>query len=485
MDSTRDNTTGMILLTGATGYVGGRLLRALEQRGLPVRCLARRPEYLRARCGPTTDIVRGDVLDVASLREALQGIHTAYYLVHSLAGAGSFEDNDRIAARLFAAAARAAGVQRIIYLGGLGAGSGLSAHLASRQEVGEILRQSGVVTIEFRASIIIGSGSLSFEMVRALVQMLPVMITPQWVRILAQPIAIEDVIDYLIAARAIALQESTVFEIGGADKVSYEGIMREYARIRGLRRLIIPVPLLTPWLSSLWLTLITPLYFRVGSRLIEGVRNETTVQDMRAHEVFSVRPRGISEAISRALANEDEEFARTRWSDAVFDSSPEQRWGGVRFGSRFIATLQADVACSPAQAFHSIQCIGGAEGWYRYNFLWKLRGLLDQISGGVGLRRGRRDPRCLRPGDTVDFWRVEALEQDRLLRLAAEMKLPGRGWLQFEITPLASGARIRQTALFDPAGLGGLLYWYALYPVHILIFKGMFQGIVASMSCRK
>ena len=293
-----------ILLAGGSGYVGGRLLRVLEETGRPLRCLARKPELLRPRVAASTEVVGGDVLDLSSLSEAMKDVHTAYYLVHSMAAGGGFEERDRLGAKNFATAAREHGTRRIIYLGGLGGSGRLSSHLASRQEVGEILRRSGVPTIEFRASIIIGSGSLSFEMVRALVEKLPVMITPRWVRSKAQPISIEDVTAYLSRSLELEDDNSYVFEIGGADQVSYRDIMREYARQRGLRRIMIPVPVLTPRLSSLWLGLVTPLYSRVGRQLIEGVRNDTVVEDDIAMSVFDLRPRGIREAISRALLNE-------------------------------------------------------------------------------------------------------------------------------------------------------------------------------------
>jgi uncharacterized protein YbjT (DUF2867 family) len=296
--------TRRILLAGGTGYVGGHLLRALEETGRPLRCLARKPEVLRPRVSDSTEVVRGDVLELSSLNEAMRDVHTAYYLVHSMAAGGGFEERDRLGAENFARAARENGVKRIIYLGGLGVTGELSSHLASRQEVGEILRGSGVPTIEFRASIIIGSGSLSFEMVRALVEKLPVMITPRWVRSRAQPISIEDVLAYLSKALDLADDNSYVFQIGGSDQVSYRDIMREYARQRGLRRIMIPVPVLTPRLSSLWLGLVTPLYARVGRQLIEGVRNDTVVEDDIAMSVFDLRPKGIREAISRALLNE-------------------------------------------------------------------------------------------------------------------------------------------------------------------------------------
>jgi uncharacterized protein YbjT (DUF2867 family) len=467
----------LILLTGATGYIGGRLLPELLYRGKLVRCMARRPEFLKGRVADTVELIQGDVFDESSLERALEGVHTAYFLIHSLGGKGSFEENDRRAADIFGRAARRAGLKRIIYLGGLGEGPDLSQHLSSRQEVGRILGESGVPTIEFRASIVIGSGSLSFEMVRNLVERLPVMTAPRWVRQLAQPIAIEDVIDYLSAALDLEVSGNTIFQIGGADRVSYEGIMKEYARARGLKRLIIPVPMLSPWLSSLWLTLVTPLYFKVGRHLIEGVRNETVVTDDSALTVFDIRPRGIREAVDRALEMEDSQFSDTRWSDALPSTSLERHWGGVRFGSRVVDSREIRTSCPPPDAFRPIQRIGGKEGWYKFNWMWSLRGLLDQLVGGVGSRRGRRDPRSLRLGDTVDFWRVEALEQDRLLRLQAEMKMPGRAWLQFEVEGGEEGSVVRLTVLFDPIGWKGLSYWYFLYPFHQLIFKGMLQAI--------
>jgi uncharacterized protein YbjT (DUF2867 family) len=471
-----------ILLTGATGYVGGRLLRVLESLGRPLRCLAREPDFLRPRVAVSTEVVRGDILDRPSLDGAMKDIHTAYYLVHSMVAGGGFEERDRRGAENFAAAARKHGVSRIVYLGGLGVTGRLSSHLASRQEVGEILRQSGVPTIEFRASIIIGSGSLSFEMVRALVEKLPVMITPRWVRSLAQPISIEDVIAYLTEALVLDDDDSYVFEIGGADRVSYVGIMQEYARQRGLRRIMVPVPVLTPWLSSLWLGLVTPIYSRVGKQLIDGVRSDTVVEDDLAVRVFNIRPRGIRDAISRALSNEERQFAETRWSDALSSRVSLAAWGGERFGPRLVDSQTAAVPYSPKRAFAPIRRIGGETGWYYANWLWRLRGFIDLLLGGAGMRRGRRSQESLAPGDTVDSWRVEAYEPERLLRLVAEMKLPGRAWLQFEIEGDESASLIRQTAIFDPVGLPGLAYWYGLYPIHKVIFKGMLRSIAIAAS---
>jgi uncharacterized protein YbjT (DUF2867 family) len=473
----------LVLLTGATGYIGGRLLKGLEKTGWPVRCLARHPEFLQPRVSPTTEVVMGDCLDPASLPPAMAGVHTAYYLVHSMGSSGKFEEEDRQAARNFAASARQTGVRRIIYLGGLGAeGQSLSTHLRSRQEVADILRSSGVPTIEFRASIVIGSGSLSFEMIRALVQRLPVMICPRWVAVKAQPIAVEDVIAYLLQALELPGGETSVYEIGGEDQVSYGEIMQEYARHCGLRRWMIPVPVLTPRLSSLWLGLVTPIYARVGRKLVDSMRNPTLVRNRSALKVFAIRPRGLKNAIDRALQNEDLEFAETSWSDALSSSGVTQSWGGVLFGTRLVDSRTLSVSVTPAAAFAPIRQIGGVRGWYFADFLWWLRGFLDLLVGGVGMRRGRRNAQAVVVGDALDFWRVEAFEPDRCLRLVAEMKVPGRAWLQFEVEPIDSpvnfqGSDIRQTAIFDPAGLGGLFYWYALYPVHRWIFAGMLRAI--------
>jgi uncharacterized protein YbjT (DUF2867 family) len=470
--------SGLIALTGATGYIGGRLLHALEARGERVRCLSRRPEYLATRVGAGTEVVVGDVSRPRTLRRALEGVETAYYLVHSMGHGGSFADIDRKAAASFGRAARAEGVRRIVYLGGLGEGD-LSEHLASRHEVGRILRESGVPTIEFRASIVIGSGSASFEMLRALVERLPVMITPRWVATRTQPIAIEDVLSYLLAALDYEPNGGEVFEIGGSDVCSYLDLMHEYADRRGLRRHMVPVPVLTPRLSSLWLHLVTPVYAGIGRELVDSLRNETVVNDSRALEVFPVRPRSAAEAIARALVNEDHEIAETRWSDEV--SAPSPGYGGARYGSRLVDSRSVTVPRSPAAAFAPIQRIGGDTGWYVGRELWKLRGGLDVLMGGPGLRRGRRDPLGIQVGDTIDFWRVEGFEQDRLLRLAAEMKVPGRAWLQFEVEPdRDGGSTIRQTAIFDPAGIVGLAYWYTLWPIHNLIFGGMLQRIAAA-----
>jgi uncharacterized protein YbjT (DUF2867 family) len=438
--------------------------------------MVRRPETLSGRAAEQTEVVYGDVLDPDSLDEALAGVTTAYYLVHSMAASGPFAGADRRGAQNFAAAARRGGVSRIVYLGGLGPERDLSVHLESRHEVGRILRASGVPTIEFRASVIIGSGSASFEIVRSLVDRSPLLLIPRWVVSRTQPIAIEDVLAYLLAALDLELEESRLFEIGGPDRVAYADLMREYARQARLQRAAVRVPFATPRISGVWLSLVTPVYASIGRELIESLRNDTVVRDGSARDVFPIRPRGVSQAIERALTNEDREFAETRWSDAL-SAHHGRNWGGVTLGRRAVASRKIEVAASPEQTFAPIQRIGGKTGWYYANGFWRLRGLMDTIVGGVGLRRGRRDPVRLAVGDTLDFWRVEAFEQDRLLRLSAEMKTPGRIWLQFEVDGDQTGATLCQTAIFDPHGLAGLAYWYALYPVHYLIFGGMLRSI--------
>lgn len=471
------NKSDLVLLTGATGYVGGRLRRLLEERGYTLRCLSRRRTGLESRVSAGTEVFAGDVLKPETLGPAMEGVHTAFYLVHSMGSAHDFEQQDRLAAQNFAAAARSAGVKRIIYLGGLAHGDDLSPHLRSRHEVGEVLRESGVPVLELRASVVLGSGSLSFEMIRALVERLPIMITPRWTEVQAQPIAIEDLLEYLIAALESAIDESRVFEIGGADRVSYGELMREYARQRGLRRSMIRVPILTPRLSSLWLGLVTPLYARVGRKLIESIKHPSVVIDTAALEEFDVRPRTMPEAIAAALSNEEREIAESRWYDAFSSGGEARSWVGVRFRNRLVDSREVELDLKPEDAFAPIRRIGGESGWYAYNWLWQVRGFLDLLVGGVGVRRGRPHPDNLHVGDALDFWRVESYEPDRLLRLHAEMKLPGRAWLEFEVQPTEGGASIRQTALYDPVGLMGLAYWYAIYPLHRVVFAGMLRNI--------
>jgi uncharacterized protein YbjT (DUF2867 family)/ligand-binding SRPBCC domain-containing protein len=452
--------TSSILLTGATGYIGGRLLRRFEEGGRAVRCLVREPSQLRAT-GSATEIVQGDCLEEASLDRALAGVHSAYYLVHSMGGGSDFAEVDRRAADNFGRAAARAGVRRIIYLGGLTGDVGsLSTHLKSRAETGDILRASGVPVIEFRASIVIGAGSLSFEMIQALVERLPVMICPRWVETLTQPIAVDDVLAYLAAALDLSEDgDSPIFEIGGPEVVSYGDMMREYARLRGLRRLLLPVPLLTPHLSGLWLGLVTPAQARIGRALVEGLRNSTVVRSTAARDAFRIEPMPLRAALT----------------DAIED--------GIRARLK-IDTRTTEVDMPPAQAFAPIRRIGGATGWYFGTWLWSARGLLDRLFGGVGMGRGRRDPEDCVEKDVIDGWTVEAYEPNRRLRLLADLRLPGRGWLEFEVAPLDAGQRsmIRQTATFDPRGILGRAYWYAILPIHRLMFRGMLERIAERAS---
>jgi uncharacterized protein YbjT (DUF2867 family) len=469
-----------ILLTGATGYVGGLLLPLLESRGHRVRCLARRPGRLRKLAHPTTEIVEGDVRDPASLSLAMAGIDVAVYLIHSMGAAGSFEDADRDAARRFGTAAALADVRRIVYLGGLGdGGDDLSPHLRSRRETGEVLRESGVPVIELRASIVVGAGSLSFEMVRSLVERLPVMICPKWVAVKAQPIAVDDVLAYLAAAAEAETGGSLVCEIGGPDVVSYGDIMREYARQRGLKRLLIPVPLLTPRLSSLWLRLVTPLYASVGRWLIDGMRNQTIVTDAEPARRYAVTPRGLTQAVTDATRQRGERVEALLAEAAGPDA--DAALTALRDSGCVLDHRETAVQATLARAFEPARTIGGANGYYYGNALWTLRAWFDRLIGGIGMRRGRRDPDTCVVGDPVDFWRVVAFEPDRRLTLDAEMKMPGRAWLQFDVTrgPEGEPARLRQTALFDPRGLLGLLYWASMLPAHAFIFRGMLRAIAA------
>ena len=469
----------LVLVTGPTGYIGGRLVAALESHGVDLRCLARRPDALRGRVGAFTEIAEGDIRDPERVAAAMAGVDVAYYLVHSMSSAGSFAAEDREAARVFAAAARVAGVSRIVYLGGLGSGSELSDHLASRQEVGRVLAGSGVPLIELRAGIIIGSGSLAFDAMRALVRQLRVMIVPRWVGTLTQPIAIDDVIAYLVAACDLGRPLGGVYEIGGPDRLSYGGLMSEYARQRGWRRTIIPVPVLSPWLSSLWLGLVTPVYARVARKMIDGLRNETIVQDDRARRHFpEIIPRGVRQAITEATLERHD--APTRWSDAITSAGD---WAErVTTPAKLLTDERVQwVPAPPERAFAPIMRIGGRTGWYYGDRLWELRGWLDTAFGGVGIRRGRRHPSELSPGETIDFWRVESIEPGRRLRLRAEMKLPGTAWLEFVVAPRGDGSEIRQTAFFAPSGVLGRAYWYAVAPFHRLLFPKMLQGIAEAV----
>ena len=471
-----------ILVTGATGYIGGRLVPRLVESGRRVRVLVRsRSRALARSWHPRVDVAVGDVLDPETLTAALAGIDTAYYLIHSMSSGADFHDQDIRAARSFGRAAKAAGVKRIIYLGGLGdPASRLSHHLRSRQSTGQALQESGVPVTEFRAAVIVGAGSTSFEMIRYLVERLPVMICPKWIYSRIQPIAVDDLLEYLVAALDAPESRGQIIEIGGRDVVTYRGMMLGYARARGLKRLLVPVPVLTPRLSAYWVHWITPIHAGISSALIEGLHNDVVVTNNLARRLFpDVEPMDYARAIDRVIDDLDAGRIDTSWSDALGATAwREQPVGLESRHGMIIERRRVRVAAPARDVYRVFTGIGGARGWYFATWAWRLRGALDRMLGGVGLRRGRRHADRLRIGDALDFWRVEDLRTDRSVRLRAEMKLPGRAWLNFEARDAEDGAtHLEQTAAFIPKGLPGLAYWYGLYPVHAWIFGGLVKAI--------
>ncbi|WP_327386693.1 MULTISPECIES: SDR family oxidoreductase [unclassified Streptomyces] len=478
------------LVTGATGYIGGRLVPELIAAGHRVRCLARTPEKLRDHpWAGQAEIVRGDVTDAATLLPALQDVDVAYYLVHALGTGRDFEHTDRLAARNFAEQARAAGVRRIVYLGGL-TPSGvpdrdLSPHLRSRAEVGRILLDSGVPTTVLRAAVIIGSGSASFEMLRYLTERLPVMVTPSWVRTRIQPIGVRDVLRYLVGSARMPAEVSRAFDIGGPDVLTYLDMMRRYARVDGLpRRLILPVPVLTPRLSSHWVGLVTPVPRAIARPLAESLKYEVVCHE---HDIATWvpdppgTPLDFDTALTYALQKVRDAQVLTRWSSASVPGAPsdplptDPDWAG---GSLYTDVRERTVEASPQALWRVVEGIGGENGWYSFPLAWAVRGRFDRLVGGVGLRRGRRDAAHLRVGDSLDFWRVEEIERGRLLRLRAEMRLPGLAWLEMYVEQDGDGrTRYRQRALFHPRGLAGHLYWWSVSPFHAVVFGGMARNI--------
>lgn len=472
----------LILVTGATGYVGGRLVPRLLEAGYRVRCLVRDPDRLQGRAWlDQVEVARGDMLDPESLKEPLAGVTALYYLVHSLNGGRSFSEQDAAAARHCGNAAREAGVKRIIYLGGLGdPEADLSPHLRSRHETGDALREAGVPVTEFRAAVIVGSGSLSFEMIRYLTERLPVMICPRWVFTRIQPIAIRNVLDYLAAALECPESAARTIEIGGRDVLTYADMISGYSRARGLRRKLIAVPVLTPRLSSYWVHLVTPIPANIARPLIKGLGNEVIVRDASAVKLFpEIQPMDYKTAVDLALAKVEAFGIETSWSDSLASSQGDQTPVAlISSEGMIIERRQTVVSADASRVFRSFAGIGGRRGWLYMDWAWKLRGMIDRLCGGVGMRRGRRHPNELRAGDSLDFWRVEKVEPGKLIRLRAEMKVPGRAWLEFEAQPESGGrTRLLQTAFFEPKGLTGLLYWYSLYPIHGLIFSGLIRRL--------
>ncbi|MGW2822832.1 SDR family oxidoreductase [Streptomyces sp. NPDC001443] len=478
------------LVTGATGYIGGRLVPELLDAGHRVRCLARSPERLRDH--PWVDeaeVVRGDVTDAASVAAALRDIDVAYYLVHALGSGKDFERTDREAARVFGEQARAAGVRRIVFLGALAPAQvpehELSPHLRSRVEVGRILLASGVPTTVLRAAVILGSGSASFEMLRYLTERLPVMVTPSWVHTRIQPVAVRDVLRVLVGSARMPADVGRAFDIGGPDVLTYREMMVRYAAVAHLpRRLIVSVPMLSPGLSSHWVGLVTPVPAAIARPLTESLRHEVVCHE---HDIVRYvpdppgHPIGFDEAVRLALRRVREAKVTTRWSSASVPGAPsdplptDPDWAG---GSLYTDEREQPVEASCAALWRVIEGIGGENGWYSFPLAWAVRGWLDRLAGGVGLRRGRRDAARLRVGDSLDFWRVEEIQPGRLLRLRAEMRLPGLAWLEMYVDADGDGrTRYRQRALFHPRGLLGQAYWWSVSPFHAVVFGGMARNI--------
>ena len=470
-----------IFLTGASGYVGGRLAPRLLEAGYKVRCLVRSAAKVRERdwaIHPNCQVIEGDVKEVDALAEQMRGCEIACYLIHSMLAAGKkYAQHDRDMAKVFAQAAERAGVDRILYLGGLGElGDGLSEHLRSRREVEEALKSGAASVTVLRAAMIIGSGSASFEILRYLVERLPVMVTPKWVSTECQPVSIDDVIGYLMLCLTTPETAGKTLDIGGPDVMSYRQIMQVMARARGLqKRWIIPVPVLTPRLSSLWIHLVTPLSSKIARPLAEGLRNRVVCRNDEAARLMPQRLLSVEDSIALALGETTGGKVQTAWSMAG-EMPGDPDWAG---GKTFVDKREIEVKATKEAVFRAICRIGGGHGWYAADWLWKARGAMDRMVGGPGLRRGRRDAQRVFCGEALDFWRVTEVEQDRKLKLRAEMKLPGKAMLEFDLEPLAEngGCRLVQTARFQSKGLVGILYWYTVLPLHGIVFSGMLKGI--------
>lgn len=482
----------LCLVTGATGYIGGRLVAALLDAGYQVRAAVRDPRRIRDQpWADRVEVVAADVTDPASLPPAFAGASVAYYLVHAMGGGADFEAVDRRAAEAFGAAAKGAGVERLVYLGGLVPDipeEELSPHLRSRAEVGRILRESGVPAAELGAAVILGSGSASFEMLRYLTERLPVMITPRWVDNRVQPIAVRDVLRYLVQSASLPTDVNRTFDIGGPEVLTYREMMTRYAAVAGLSgRIIMPVPVLSPRLSSLWVGLVTPVPGSIARPLVESLRHEVVCREHDITRYVTPPPPGLvgfDDAVELALTRVRNADVVTRWSSAVFGRAPsdplpsDPDWSG---GSLYEDDREMTVDASPEALWGVIEGIGGENGWYSFPLAWAVRGWMDRLVGGVGLRRGRRDPARLRIGDSLDFWRVEEIERGSLLRLRAEMRVPGLAWLELSVTGDGPDrSRYRQRAMFYPRGLTGHAYWWAVSPFHSAVFGGMARNIAAA-----
>ena len=471
--------TKRILITGATGYIGRRLQnRLLERSDLAVRLLVRNRRKVSSCPDSQVEIFEGDTFNPELLAAALQAVHTAYYLIHSMGEQGRFAELDRRSAVNFRDACIAAGVRRIVYLGGLGVKESASAHLLSRLETGEILsaRQDRIQTIWIRAGVIIGSGSASFEIIRHLIQKLPVMVTPRWVKTLSQPIAVADVLAYLEAAIDLETAGNLIVDVGSEEAMSFRDMMLRAARVMGLKRFMLPVPFLSPRLSSYWLMLFTPVPYGVAAALVEGLKSETLLQNENAATFFpAIRPIAYEEAVARAMEELVHDQVISRWCDSSGGVCCDIKDGGDPGGAILRDRRTVDISgLDPVDVFTAMTSIGGENGWFTYHFLWRLRGLLDKTFGGYGLNRGRRARGELRPGDALDFWKVADIKPGKRLLLLAQMKLPGKAWLEFEIL----GNSLVQTAHYLPNGVWGRVYWYAVLPLHNLVFADLADKIV-------
>jgi uncharacterized protein YbjT (DUF2867 family) len=474
----------LILVTGATGYIGGRVVPRLLDAGYRVRCLVRDAERVEGRpwCS-RVELVTGDALDAESLEAAFRGVSAAYYLIHGMQGGRSNAERDLRAARNVATAAEGAGVQRMIYLGELvDPTANLSPYLRSRHETGYLLRQSAVPVTEFRAGMIIGSGGALFEMIRYLSEREPVLVCPAWFFSLAQPIGIRDVLEYLLAALKTPESSGKLIEIGGPTRLTYAEMLLGYAKLRGLKRVLIRTPFYAPRLSAYWVHMVTPIHWRTVLPLIEGLRASLIVHDTEARELFpAIQPMDFQSAVRAALGRVQSDVVETSWSDALVNSAGDSRpykfaiEEGMMLERRTLA-----VNSPPAAVFRAFTGVGGARGWLFMDWAWAVRGWMDKLIGGVGIRRGRRNPDEVHPGESLDFWRVEAVEKDRLMRLRAEMKVPGKAWLQFETATEKDGKTLlTETAYFAPRGFWGFLYWYAMWPFHAFLFDGLIRRIAA------
>jgi uncharacterized protein YbjT (DUF2867 family) len=474
----------LILVTGATGYVGGRLAPRLLEAGWRVRCLARDPSRLQGRLWRNqAEIVQGDALNPGSLIDAMQGVSAAYYLIHGMQGGRVSAERDLQAARNFAFAAEQAGIERIIYLGELvDPAANLSPYLRSRHETGYVLRHGGVPVTEFRSGMIVGSGSVLFEMIRYLAEREPILVCPAWFFSQAQPIAIRDVLAFLVEALTIPDTVGRVIEIGGPTRLTYADMLRDYAKERNLRRWLIPTPFHAPRLSAYWVHMVTPIHWRAVAPLIEGLRAELIVRDDAARRLFPhIQPLKFQTAVHLALGRIQRDNVETSWSDALVTAVGDVKpYKFTVEEGMFIERRQAVVELPAEMVFRAYTGIGGERGWLFMDWAWAFRGWLDKLAGGVGLRRGRRHPDEIHPGEALDFWRVEAVEKNRLMRLRAEMKLPGKAWLQFESAPKEDGRTLfTVTAYFAPHGFFGFLYWYAMWIFHKPLFDGLTRRILS------